>query len=63
MTLSKNLELFAGKKKLQKRISKTFDNLSVEFLDTLSKELLQDRDIRKFPDLATFAFWARKKIL
>ena len=61
MTLSKNLELFAGKKILQKRISKTFDNLSVEFLDMLSKELLQDRDIRKFPDLATFAFWARKK--
>ena len=37
MTLSKNLELFAGKKILQKRISKTFDNLSVEFLDMLSK--------------------------
>ena len=62
MTLSKNLESLL-KKDTTKRISKTFDNLSVEFLDMLSKELLQDRDIRKFPDLATFAFWLEKKIL
>ena len=59
--LFKNLEVFAGKKILKKRIVKTFDTLSVDFLDLLSRELLKDKEIRKFPDLATFAFWARKK--
>jgi hypothetical protein len=30
------------------------------FLDSLSRELLKDQDIREFPDVATFAFFCRK---
>ena len=44
-----------------------FSELRIEFLSELSKKLLSQKDIRKFPDVATFAFWCRgsnlKKII
>ena len=37
-----------------------FSELSISFLNDLSKELLKFNDIRKFPDVATFGFFCRK---
>jgi len=39
---------------------KPFHELSVDFLNELSKELLKDPQARQFPDIVTFAFWCRK---
>jgi hypothetical protein len=40
-----------------------YDELRVEFLTDLSKNLLSQPDIRKYPDVATFAFWCRSSNL
>ena len=37
-----------------------FSNEVIIFLDSLSKELLGNLDIKEFPDVATFAFFCRK---
>jgi len=40
-----------------------FDEIRIEFLSDLSKVLLSHKEIRKYPDVATFAFWCRKSNL
>lgn len=37
-----------------------FDDVILDFLDCLSKELLHDREAKKYPDVITFAFWIRR---
>lgn len=37
-----------------------FDNEILEFLDALSKMIINDPMSRKYPDVITFAFWIRK---
>lgn len=37
-----------------------FSDIVREFLDELSKELRNDVDAKRFPDIMTFAFWCRK---
>ena len=34
-----------------------FNNLTIDFLEELSKILLKSHDARKFNDLVTFGFW------
>lgn len=38
----------------------TFSDIVREFLDELSKELRNNADAKRFPDIMTFAFWCRK---
>ena len=38
-----------------------FGNLEIDFLDTLSKILMYNKNARSFPDITSFAFWCRKK--
>lgn len=45
---------------LSQTIMVPFDDLVIDFLNTLSKELYNEKDIRQFPDVATFAFFCRK---
>ena len=40
-----------------------FGTLEIEFLDTLSKNLISNKKARKYPDVIAFAFWCRKKNL
>ena len=40
-----------------------YDELSLEFLSDLSNNLLAKKDVREYPDVATFAFWCRKSNL
>ena len=37
-----------------------YDDVTISFLDALSRELLHERDAREFPDVVAFAFWCRK---
>ena len=39
---------------------KPFDELVVEFLSDLSKELMLDKKAKLFPDIVTLGFWLRK---
>ena len=43
--------------------SHPFNNLVINFLDELSKELIKNYEARKFNDLVTFGFWIRKNNL
>ncbi|HAM99589.1 MAG TPA: acyl-CoA reductase [Marinilabiliales bacterium] len=45
---------------LAQKASMPFDNMAVQFLDALSKQLNTDINIRQYPDVATFAFFCRK---
>ena len=56
-------------KKIFKQIPKKiiplqiFDNKIINFLDSVSLNLFKLKDnLRKYPDLISFAFWCRKKI-
>jgi len=37
-----------------------FDDQLIDYLDTVSKSLLQSADAKLYPDVITFAFWCRK---
>jgi hypothetical protein len=53
-------EHFSENEFISQQITTPFDDLIVDFLNTLSKEIYNDKDIRSFPDVATFAFFCRK---
>lgn len=42
------------------KVLQPFDDLVVDFLNTLSKHLMTDRLSRQFPDVITLGFWLRK---
>lgn len=42
------------------KVLKPFDSLVVDFLNSLSKELMTDKQSRVFPDVVTLGFWLRK---
>ena len=37
-----------------------FDDIIIDFLDAVSKELMNQKRARMYPDVVTFAFWIRK---
>ncbi|MCL5029589.1 MAG: hypothetical protein M1480_11315 [Bacteroidetes bacterium] len=37
-----------------------FDSLSIEFLSSLSKKILESKEIKNFPELVALAYWLRK---
>ena len=56
---SKLTFLVGGSNYISNSPADVYDDLGVEFLTDLSKNLLSQKDIRKYPDVATFAFWCR----
>ena len=40
-----------------------FNIKSIEFFDEISKEIFKKKNLRKFPDLATYGFFCRKSNL
>ena len=38
-----------------------FGSLEIDFLDQLSKELMSNKEAKKFSDIISFAFWCRRK--
>ena len=58
-----NIINFLGKKKVLVKPCMPFGKLEIDFLDSLSKDLMNDKNARSFPDIISFAFWCRKKNL
>tara|TARA_Y100000590_G_scaffold213372_1_gene241784 strand:- start:49168 stop:50358 length:1191 start_codon:yes stop_codon:yes gene_type:complete len=57
----KKIEYLIGENKINKVSIIPFDNKICDFLNTLSNELNSFKEIKKYPDLKTLAFWLRKK--
>ena len=58
-----NIKYLAGNKNITKLVSEPFSELSLSFLDELSKNIFKYKFVKRYKDLATFAFWCRKKNL
>jgi len=60
----KKIQYFVGNKKnfLIESVP-PFRDLEIDFLDYLSKELMNNEKSKKFSDIISFAFWCRKKNL
>ena len=63
MNKIQNIDYIIGKNKINKVSIKPFDESVCFFLNTLSKELNTTKEINKYPDLKTLAFWIRRKNL
>lgn len=50
----------AGSEEVIVRPVVPFDDMVCEFLDTLSKEILKDHQLKTYTDVVSFAFWIRK---
>ena len=54
---------FLKKKNNTKSLTKILSNECLDFLDTLSKELISSKETKKNLDFFSFAIWLRKKNL
>ncbi len=59
----KKMEFIVGKKLPQRLSLEPFNELVCDFLNDLSKELLNFKQLKKHSDIATYAFYSRKKNL
>ena len=48
------------KQVLSEDILKPFDDISLKFISALSKRILENANLRQFPELISMAFWMRK---
>ena len=55
-----NITYLLGSDCVEAKPLEIFSDIVREFLDDLSKELRNDVDAKRFPDIMTFAFWCRK---
>ena len=60
---NKSTKILAGNLKSLNKVNEIFDSLTIDFLDTLSKEILKNESTKKYSDLISLAFWIRKKNL
>ena len=59
--MSKNdLIYYVGQENIEQNALPVYDDLVLAFLNDLSKELRNDPEARRYPDIMTFAFWCRK---
>ena len=63
MNKIENIDYLIGGNKINKVSIKPFDEKVCFFLNILSKELNTTKEINKYPDLKTLAFWIRGKNL
>jgi hypothetical protein len=60
----KTLKHVCGVKNVNNTINKPFNNLTIKFLNVLSRLIIENKENKSYPDLITFAFWIRNsKIL
>lgn len=59
--LMSEIKLLLGDGKINRETLQPYDSLICNFFDLFSKELYLNEKIKSFPDLATLAFWCRKK--
>lgn len=66
--LSGKIRFFAGSMTVLKNMQNLaplppFCDACIDFLNELSKQLMSDREAKKYPDVITFGFWIRKSSL
>ena len=59
----KEINIVVGNFNLIKKPNLIFDDLIIEFLGSISQEILTNKNLKVFPDLYSFAFWSRKNNL
>ena len=59
--IKKKIEVITGNFNISNKVNKTFDPKTIDFLDEISKEIFKKNKNLSFQDLATCAFWIRKK--
>ena len=59
----KKINIVVGNFNLIKKPNLIFDDLIIEFLGSISQEILNNKNLKVFPDLYSFAFWSRKNNL
>ena len=52
-----------GNKKIKKSILEPFDELALDFLSDISKQIFNSGKLKRYPDLISFAFWCRNRNL
>jgi len=55
-----NITYLVGSSAISTKPLKPYDDLTCDFLDSLSRELLASPETKKYPDVLTFAFWCRR---
>ena len=60
---SKDIEYLVGTNKVKSVSFSPFDDLVCEFISELSKNLLTNRNYRKYKDIVALAFWCSKSNL
>ena len=63
MFSNKKINIAVGNFDLIKKPNLIFDDLVIEFLSSISREILNDKYLKIFPDLYSYAFWSRKSNL
>lgn len=59
--MSKNeIRYLVGNEQLDIKPFPIYSDMAILLLDSLSRELRNDKEARKYPDILTFAFWCRK---
>lgn len=55
-----SIQIICGVEQVKKSPLPPYSDLVCEFLDVFASELRKDEEARNYPDVQTFAFWARK---
>lgn len=59
--MSKNkIQYLVGNEQLDVKPFPVYSDMAILLLDSLSRELRNDKEAREYPDILTFAFWCRK---
>ena len=56
----KAINFIAGSKRIQEGSDKIFDEKIIDFLNTVSIQIMNKKNLKNYPDLITFGFWCRK---
>ena len=59
----KKINFIVGNFNLIKKPNLIFDDLIIDFLSSISQEILNNKNLKVFPDLYSYAFWSRKNNL
>ena len=60
MRKSTKIKYLAGTHAPLSKMLKPYDENVCEFFNELSRSLLKDKDVKKYPDVVSYAFWCRK---
>lgn len=61
--ITKKLNYLSKRENVEIFNNKSFSKLAIEFLSEISNSILKDKSLKKYPDLISYSFWARKRYL